>query len=452
VTGPYRWTAEQVARALDIARPVASEFSEVSTDTRTLRPGALFVALRGERFDGHDHLAAAARSGAAAAVVRTGTAAVEGLELLPVPDTLRAYGELARERRRFIAGPVVAIGGANGKTSTKEMCAAVLRTRFRVVSTPANDNNLVGVPKTILAAPDDTEALVIEAGASVRGELAEARLIIDPTVTVTTNVAASHLDGFGSLDGVLQEELDLLDGCPLAIVGPEPPALAAGARKRARRVVVAGLDRAERMPEQVTLDGTGHATLLVAGERVRLPVIGRHQAGNAMLAWVLGEEQGLDAAAVAAALGSIRIPGGRGEVIEAGGFTILNDAYNANPASFRAAIATAQAIRGGRRLVFVAGTMRELGPESPRFHREIAAELVALQPDILGAVGEFVPALAPFAGALGDRFLAAPDAPGLGPLLADRLKGGELVVLKASRGVALERILPYLTGQDHSTH
>jgi UDP-N-acetylmuramoyl-tripeptide--D-alanyl-D-alanine ligase len=452
MSGGYQWSAEQVARALDIAVRSDSGFSEVSTDSRTLRPGALFVALKGERFDGHDHLGAAARAGATAAVVRAGTPAVAGLDLLPVADTLRAYGELARERRRSIAGPVVAIGGANGKTSTKEMCAAVLRTRFRVVATPANDNNLIGVPKTILGAPADTEALVIEAGASIRGELAQARVIIDPSVTVTTNVAVSHLDGFGSLDGVLQEELDLLDGTPLAIVGPEPPALAAGARKRARRVIVAGLDRAERMPERVTLDATGHATLLVAGERIRLPVIGRHQAGNAMLAWVLGEELGLDAAAVAAALCSIRIPGGRGELIETGGLTILNDAYNANPASFRAAITTAQALRGGRRLVFVAGTMRELGPESPRFHQEVAAELVALEPEVLAVVGDFVPALAPYAGTLGDRLLAAPDAPSLGPLLARRLEGGELVVLKASRGVALERILPYLTGQDHSTH
>jgi len=452
MSGGFGWTAEQVARALDIPLPVTSEFSEISTDTRTLAPGALFVALKGERFDGHDHLTVAARAGAAAAIVRAGTPAVAGLELLQVADTLRAYGELARERRRAIPGPVVAIGGANGKTSTKEMCGAVLRTRFRVVATPANDNNLIGVPKTILAAPDDTEALVIEAGASIRGELAQARSIIDPSVTVTTNVVVSHLDGFGSLDGVLQEELDLLDGCPLAIVGPEPPALAAGARKRARRVIVAGLERAERVPEQVTVDSTGRATLLVAGERIRLPVIGRHQAGNAMLAWVLAEELGLDTAAVAAALRSFRVPGGRGEVIEAGGFIILNDAYNANPASFRAAIATAQAMRGDRRLVFVAGTMRELGPESPRFHQEVAAELVALQPDLLAVVGEFVPALAPFAAALAGRLITAPDAPQLGPLLASRLEGGELVVLKASRGVALERILPYLTGQDHSTH
>ncbi|HVX87413.1 MAG TPA: cyanophycin synthetase, partial [Gemmatimonadales bacterium] len=149
-------------------------------------------------------------------------------------------------------------------------------------------------------------------------------------------------------------------------------------------------------------------------------------------------------AAMAAALGSLVIPGGRGELIQHGGLTVLNDAYNANPASFLALIDVARAMRAGRRLVFVAGTMRELAADSERYHREVAEALVALGPDLLAAVGEFVPALEPHRGALGDRLLTAPDAPALAPLLAARLRGDELVVLKASRGPALERILPAL--------
>lgn len=449
------WTDAVVREALGISRivgNVSAPFSEVSTDTRSMLPEALFVALKGERFDGHDHLASAKAAGAIAAVVREGTPEVPGLVLYPVADTLVAYGQLARARRRSITGPVVAIGGANGKTSTKEMCAAALRTRYRVYATPANDNNLVGVPKTVLAAPVDTEALVIEAGASVRGELARARAIIEPTATVTTNVAVSHLDGFGSLDGVLAEELDLLDGVPLAIVGTEPTALAEGARTRAQRVITAGLARADRVLQSVTMDSTGRPTLAVDGQRIRLPLLGQHQAANAMLAWALATELGLDLVQVADALRQLRIPGGRGEVIEAGGLTIVNDAYNANPASFLAAIATARAMRAGRRLVFVAGTMRELGDEAARHHAAVAAALVGLEPDLLAAVGDFVPVLQLYAGKLGDRLLVAPDAPTMGPLLKARLNGDELVILKASRGAALERILPYLTGQDHSTH
>jgi UDP-N-acetylmuramoyl-tripeptide--D-alanyl-D-alanine ligase len=171
-----------------------------------------------------------------------------------------------------------------------------------------------------------------------------------------------------------------------------------------------------------------------------------------MLAWTLVRELGLDPGASAEALRTLRIPGGRGELIESGGLTIINDAYNANPASFLAAIATARAMRGSRRLVFVAGTMRELGEDAARHHAAVAAALVGLEPELLAAIGEFVPALAPYAERLKGRLLTAPDAPAMGPLLKERLKGDELIVLKASRGAALERILPHLTGQDHSTH
>jgi UDP-N-acetylmuramoyl-tripeptide--D-alanyl-D-alanine ligase len=157
------------------------------------------------------------------------------------------------------------------------------------------------------------------------------------------------------------------------------------------------------------------------------------------------EALGLDRRAAARALEGFSMPGGRGELLEAGGLTILNDCYNANPQSFRAAIATARALRNGRRLVFVAGTMRELGPESSALHAEVARALVELAPDLLGAVGDFVPALAPYAAELGDRLVTASDPLALGPLIARRLEGGEVVVLKASRGVALERILPALT-------
>lgn len=430
------WSAAAVAEALGTAVSGAG-YSAISTDTRTLPRGALFVALTGERFDGHDHLAAALQAGAGAAVVRHGTAPVPGLPLIPVDDPLVAYGQLARARRRQIAGPVIAITGSNGKTSTKEFLAAVLSTRFRVHATARNLNNLVGVPQTILAAPPGTEALVIEAGASERGELARARTIIEPTVAVITNVAPSHLDGFGSLEGILTEKLSLADGVALAVVGVTPPALAEGAQRIAKRVIVVA-------PPDATLDGDGRAAFALDGERVMLGVPGLHQAANAALVWTVGRELGLLPAAMAAALGQVALPGGRGEVRQHGQLTVLDDSYNANPASFLAAIATARAMRGGRRLVFVAGTMKELGDAAARYHREVAAALVALHPDLLAAEGEFVAALEPHRAALGDRLLTAMDAPALGALLRDRLRGDELVVLKASRGAALERILPYL--------
>ena len=441
-----RWTQAFVQRALGLeAAPSGRAFAAISTDTRTLEPGALFVALAGERFDGHDHLAEAFARGATAAVVRKSTSAAPGLELIEVDDTLQAYGRLARERRREIRGSVIAVTGTNGKTSTKEMLRAVLATRFRVHATRANLNNLVGVPLTILESPADAEALVVEAGANLPGEIARYREIIEPTIAVVTNVGSGHLEGFGSLAGVMREKLSLVADVPLAIVGTDPPELAEQARPLARRVLTAGLTAAERKARDVELDDQGRATFTAAGHRIALPYPGRHLAANAMLAWTVAEELGLDLAAAARALSEFTLPGGRSEVVTAGGLTILNDCYNANPQSFLSAIATARAMRHGRRLVFVAGTMRELGPDSPRFHAEVAEQLVLLKPDLLAAVGDFVPPLTARAADLGERLLTAPDPVALGPALAARLEGDEIVVLKASRGVALERILPYLT-------
>lgn len=425
-------------------------FSEISTDTRRVGRGALFVALAGERFDAHDFLPQAAAAGAVAAVVRAGTPPVPGLDLLPVADPLHALGRLARARRRAVRGPVVAVTGTNGKTSTKEMLAAVLRTRYATHATRANLNNLVGVPLTILEAPDETGALVVEAGANLPGEIARYREIIEPDLTIVTNAVEGHLEGFGSLEGVLAEKLALTDGVPVAVVGVEPPALAEGARRRARRVITAALAGADLVPTAVRIGDDAHPIIEVGGVRFRLGIRGVHQADNAMRVWAVVRELGLDPAAAAAALEDCSLPGGRGELVVLGPVTVLNDSYNANPQSFRSAIATARALRGGRRLVFVAGTMRELGARAAELHRAIADALVELDPDLLAAVGEFVPALERHAAALGERLVTAPDAPTLAPQLAERIEAGDLVVLKASRGVALERILPALTARAHS--
>ena len=451
-TPPWPETAVREALGLPVdpgARRIT--FSGISTDSRTVRPGALFVALTGERFDGHDHLAGAKAAGATAALVRKGTPAVPGLLLLEVDDTLRGFGLLARARRRSIQGPVIAVTGTNGKTSTKEMLAAVLGTKYRTYATRANLNNLVGVPQTILEAPADTEALIVEAGANLPGEIARCRQIIEPSIAILTNAVAGHLEGFGSLSGVVEEKLALTEGVPLAIVGTDPPALAEGARRRAQRVRTAGLQNAELVPDQVKLDEAARPIITLRGHAFTLAARGLHQADNAIRVWAVGEELGIDPAGAAIALERFTIPGGRGELLQEGGLTILNDCYNANPQSFRAVIATAAALRGDRRLVFVAGTMRELGQDSAMLHRQIAEALVDLHPELLAAVGDFVPALEPFAGALRHRLLTAPDPLTLAPLLAQHLRGDEVVVLKASRGVALERILPALKARAKHT-
>ena len=447
------WSESAVRGALGLELPPGrnpATFSGISTDSRSVSTGALFVALEGERFDGHDHLSSAAEAGATGAIVRRGTPLVRGVMLFEVADTLRAFGLLARARRRLLEGPVVAVTGTNGKTSTKEMLAAVLRTRYATYATRANLNNLVGVPLTILEAPADTEALIVEAGANLPGEIARYREIIEPSITVVTNAVAGHLEGFGSLAGVVEEKLSLAQDVPLAIVGVEPSDLAAGARTRAQAVRTAGLRGADLVPERVSLDDSARPVITLGGRTFVLAARGLHQADNAIRVWAVVEALGLDRDKAARALEQFSIPDGRGELIVEGSLTILNDCYNANPQSFRAAIATAAALRGNRRLVFVAGTMRELGSDSAKLHGEVAQALVELQPDLLAVVGEFVPALEPHAQVLGDRLLRAPDPTALAPVLVSRLRGDELVVLKASRGVALERILPALATREKS--
>ncbi len=447
------WTAALLKEALGLGMtPARAPWTTVSTDTRSIQPGALFVALAGERFDGHDYLAAARDQGATSAVVRRGTAPVPGLELLEVNDTLHAYGDIARARRRLLTGPVVCVTGNNGKTTVKEMVAAVLRTRYRVHATRANNNNLVGVPLTIIEAPWDVEALVIEGGGNVPGELPRYREIVEPTITVATNATEGHLEGYGTLAAIVADTVAVTAGVNLAVVGTEPPSLAMGARRVAAKVITVGWDGADRIPVILSTDTLARPRVRVGEQEVQLPLPGRHQALNAEFAWTVAQALDIDAKATAKALATVTVPGGRSELSQVGGLTILNDSYNANPHSFAASIAMAGELRHGRRLVFVAGTMRELGPDADRLHREVAAQIVALDPELVAAVGEFVPAFEPWARKLGNRLVTAEDATAMGPLLASRLRGDEVLVLKGSRGAALERILPAITGRAAAPH
>jgi UDP-N-acetylmuramoyl-tripeptide--D-alanyl-D-alanine ligase len=443
------WDSPLVAEVLGVAAPGAGRFTAISTDTRRLGPGALFVALRGERFDAHDFLSAARERGATGAVVRAGTAPVAGLAYFTVPDTLVALGALARARRRRLApgSPVVAITGSSGKTSTKELVRAALAVRFHVHATSGNLNNLVGVPLTILETPDDADALVVEVGASVPGEIARLRDVVEPTIAVVTNVGPAHLAGFGSLAAVLREKVSLVEGVPLAIVGTEPAELAREARARTRTIVAGTTAAAELRAAGAELDAAGGCVLHWAGHTVTLPLFGVHQADNAMLALAVARAAGVEPGAAFRALGGARIPGGRGRVVAVGRLTVIDDTYNANPASLARAVESAALLaqREDRPLAVVVGTMLELGAESARLHAAAAADIMRREPVLVGAVGEFATAFAPYRDRLGERLLEAGDADALGPRLRDALRGNEILLLKASRGVALEHVLRHLS-------
>ncbi len=441
------WTSAAISAVLGVPEPPGEiTFTDVWTDSRSMRPEALFVALQGENFDAHNYLVQARSAGATGAVVRRGTPSVKGLVFFEVEDTLVALGEIARARRELVSGPVVVVTGTNGKTTTKEMLACVMATTWRVHATKANRNNLVGVPLTILEAPDDTEALVIEVGTSEPGELALLREITKPYVGVVTNASAAHLEGLGDLNGVLAEKVSLLEGVPLAVVGMDPPELPERARQLAGRTVATGLDVfADVSPDSWSVDAKGLVTLDNHGTSVRLPIVGRHQAVNAMIALAVAETIGVDPERAVRALADVEIPGGRCELMEFGTLLVLNDTYKANPSSLIASLETVREIRYERPIVVVVGSMLEMGAESERVHREMAQAILDEDPFLIGAIGDFVQAFSSLGGQVGDRLVTAEDVESLGRGIGARLRGNECVLLKASRGVGLERAIPFLT-------
>lgn len=444
------WTSDEVATALGVASPKKLKFKSIATDTRYPIPDSLFVALKGEHFDAHYFLSQAKAQGAVAAVVRRGTRPVDGLPLFEVDDTLEALGLLGRARRRMLpeGTPVVAITGSSGKTSTKEMIRAALAARFKVHATSRNLNNRIGVPLTILCAPEDTEALVVEAGASVPGEIAKLRDIIEPTIAVITNIGYAHVEGFGSLEGVMAEKLSLLDGVPVAILGTGPDAMWPEARRRTQVIPAAlGKSNDDTLLDRF-LDRNGRPQIaLDSGEKITLPALGLHQLDNAQIALAVAQRAGVEHDAAARALANMELPQGRGNLLEIGNMVVIDDTYNANPASLRRAVQTADwlARRQRRPLVVVVGTMLELGPESARLHAEAAREIAQRKPALVAAVGMFARAFETLREALGGRLITAADAEALGPKLKSALRGNELVLLKASRGIALERVLNSLT-------
>jgi len=444
----FAWNAQLVTAALGMPHAEWDHaYTGVCTDTRAMRAGELFVALKGETFDAHDFLGDARLAEVGAVVVRKGTPRWPGFDWFEVDDTLVALGQLARLRRDRFSGPVVAVTGTNGKTSTRELIAAALGAKFaRVHRSEKNLNNLVGVPLSVLAAPLEADAMVIECGASLRGEIGRMRGIVRPDVAVVTNVDAGHLEGFGSMAAVLEEKVSLLLDAPTAVVGTRPASLAEAARRVANKVVTAAMEApADWFAESVTMQGGGQPSFRVRGIETTLPVHGRHMVGNALIALAVAEALGVPVADAARGLGAAQIPGGRSEIVEMDGVTVINDCYNANPASLRTALDLLRDVSGNRRMVVVVGTMRELGAESEALHLEAARLVLDRAPAVVAAVGDFGKAFE----ALGDRsgatrliVGATPEDVGAG--IKAELKAGDVVLLKASRGVRLERVLPII--------
>lgn len=453
----YVWTDRRVREALDLDVERADPeigYSGVSTDSRSVEEGELFVALVGDRYDGHDFVADAAAGGAAGVVASRPVAGSEKLRLYPVDDTLVALGRLARHRRRALDATVVGVTGSSGKTTTKELIQGALEDTYRVHATARNLNNRIGLPLTILDAPDETEVLVLEMGTNEPGEIEALTGIAEPTHGVVTTVSETHLEKLGSLEGVLDEKLDLLRGLGsqgVGIVSDEPPLLARSAHELEPRIRVAGwseeADETLR-PEEPEADTRGCFHFRWREQTVALRIPGRHAVLDALLALTLAEELDVEPEAAVRGVGRVEPPSMRGEIRSLGSLTLVLDCYNANPQSVRAALDLLATYPELGPRVAVLGTMLELGERSRPLHREVLEDALSRPLDLVVALGGFAEPARSLAsrrtGDEGPRLLAVDEVDEVYPVLLPELSGGEIVLLKASRGVELERLVPLL--------
>jgi UDP-N-acetylmuramoyl-tripeptide--D-alanyl-D-alanine ligase len=436
----------------------------VVTDSRESGPGGLYVARVGEHADGHDFVSGAVERGAVAALV---TRPVEGVPCVVVADTQDAFAALAREVVRRLPGmAVVGITGSSGKTSTKDLLGTVLATAGPTVAPVGSFNSEVGVPLTVCRVTADTRFLVVEMGARGIGHVAYLAEMAPPRVGVVLNVGTAHVGEFGSRAAIATAKSELPAALPpegLAVLNADDDAVRAMAAVTAARVVLVGeAADADVRATDVALDAGGRASFTVhapEGDRaVHLGLVGRHHVGNALAVVAVATELGLSLEAVCAALESARpVSRWRMEVVErADGVTLVNDAYNANPDSMRAALGALERMGEGRRTWAVLGTMLELGDESDALHAEVGAEVVAHGVDELVVVGPAAAALAagareaggagPASGPTNTRVREVPDADAAEALLDAELAAGDVVLFKSSRDAGLRLLGDRLAG------
>ncbi len=445
VRGRWRWPAERVL------------VEGISTDTRKASRGHLFVALRGERFDGHDFLTEAAGAGCVAAIVAW-EAPLEQKVLarfpggvIGVPDTTVALGDVAAHCRRHLAATFVAVTGSNGKTTVKEMIHHVLSGRLRGSASPQSFNNAVGVPLTLFAAATDDQYVVCEVGSNATGEIATLARIVQPDVAVITNVSRTHLEGLVDLDRVAMEKAALLGGLRpngMAVISADSEPLARAVRGYDVRLLIRfGEDDAAEL-RLTACQARPDGVRFQINDRLwaELPVPGTHNALNALAAIAVAQRFGFAREEAVEALGGFRGGAMRLESIRAGRVTILNDTYNANPASLAAA-AEVLASHDAPRRVAVVGDMLELGPAGAELHREAGENLARRDIELVVGVGELGGRLADGAEAggtavrrIGDVERAMRELPGL-------LRDGDVVLIKGSRALAMERLVEPIRGR-----
>lgn len=424
--------------------------SRISTDSRTLQRGDLFVALSGENFDGHRFVESAAARGAAGAVVQRNWQenTPSSFALIRVDDPLLAYQQIAARYRETLRLKIIAITGSNGKTSTKDFVAAALGHKFRVTKTEGNFNNHIGLPRTMLEAEAQDEIAVWELGMNHPGEIAALTKLAAPDVAIITNVGVAHIEFMGTREAIAREK-----GALAEAVGPEgtvilnaDDAFSGGIAERTRaKIILAGTKEGTVRATDLRQSASGSEFTILEGAhrcRAQLPVPGLHMVQNALLAVAAGRVFGLSLEECAAGLASAPLTKARLQIKTIHGVDFIDDSYNANPDSMRAALRTLAELETEGRRVAVLGQMAELGRESESGHREVGETAAAFGIDLLIAIGETAAAIADGArnaGLASSRAVASADA--AAEILFEETSPGDLVLVKGSRSARTELVL-----------
>jgi UDP-N-acetylmuramoyl-tripeptide--D-alanyl-D-alanine ligase len=433
-----------------------------SIDSRSVVPGQLFFAVKGERLDGHDFVEQALEKGAVAAVVQKVVQKdvqkdvrkdqlsryPAQARLLAVDDTLAALQTLATAVRKLWGKPLIGVTGSAGKTTTKEAIAHVLSTRFQVLKSEGNFNNHFGLPLMLLKLEPEHDLAVIEMGMSHAGEIRALAVIAQPEVGVVTNVSAVHLQFFDSVDAIALAKYELIESLPAngtAVLNGDDARVAQFGRNFKGKVVTYGMRanldvRAENFQPQ-GLQGN-EFDVVVGGERrhVVLPLVGEHNAGNALAAVAVALDRGMNLSEAVAALATMKPAEKRGEVLRLGNITVINDCYNSNPKALEAMVDALAAMPAKRRIV-VAGEMLELGAAGEEMHRRAGEHIAGKKIDMLVGVRGLAHAMVDAAESAGSRAVFVPSAEEAGEWLKQEAREGDVILLKASRGVKLEKAL-----------
>jgi UDP-N-acetylmuramoyl-tripeptide--D-alanyl-D-alanine ligase len=464
----FEITLNELAKVVDgqiLPSPVAGNriITGISIDSRNIRSGNLFVAIPGDRFDGHQFTGQAVAKGAQAVVIAKDKRGIADQEMLGkaavvlVDDTRKALRDMAAWYRAKFDIPTVAVTGTNGKTTTKDMIAMVLSSRYRVHKSPQSFNNLVGVPLTLLQLDSDCEALVLELGMSSPDEIAVLTRTAKPDLGVITNIGPAHLESMGSVERIARAKFELPDNMSspkTLILNADDPILAdrIGGKRKDERIVSFGIEKkSDFTADRIELNGEGHVSFRVNRNlTIGLGLLGLHNVYNALAAFAVGRLKEVDEQAIKQSLQEYSPSHLRMELVSIGNLRVINDSYNANPISVEKALETQKSIRASGRKVAVLGDMLELGEKAPDFHLEVGRKAARSGLDLLivvGALARLIGDGAREAGMSSDQVLAFDNNQQVGRFLMENLRDGDLLLVKGSRKMKTEEVVLSLKAQ-----